>query len=757
MNVDEGELTRVQRTAVEHIDGPLLILAGPGSGKTRVVTHRIAHLLDQDVPDDQVVALTFTNKAAEEMRARVERLVPDRAVWVSTFHRFCARLLRSYAPQVGLDRGFTIYDTSDSLRALKHVLETGPHDVHPFSPPQVASEISWAKNNLIGADQYEPRIGKPIQAAVAQIYGPYRKKLLDSSAVDFDDLLLHVATLLRENPEIRQSLDQRFRYILVDEYQDTNLAQYAILRALSHDYPNLAATGDPDQSIFGWRGANLNNILGFENDFPDVRVVRLEQNYRSTKNILRVADALIANNVRRKHKQLFTENDAGRPVQLVCYPTAKDESEAIVARIASDIANGRRRARDFAILYRTNALSRSLEMAFAEFGVPYQLVRGVEFFHRKEVKDVLAYLQLVNNPRDDVALRRTINTPARGIGKKSLDELVAYAHRRGMPLLDAAMAAEEISTLSKRAVSALRTFTAVIDQLALRITSPLEEVVGLVLSLTSYREHLESSGSDEDMDRLANIEELLTVAREFDERCGEDANLEMFLEQIALVNDTDEWTQSVDRVTLMTLHAAKGLEFPIVFMIAVEDKLLPHDRGRDDPNEVEEERRLMFVGMTRAERELHLSMARRRDFRGQRRTSAPSPFLMELPRNEMEVIDLGWTQYDHDEPEIEEPQYRSRPSSRSASSDLDEVPALTTAAELASGKQAVANAAAIDVEVFHVGMPVTHPEYGLGKIAALSGRGPKRIATVNFATSGQHRFRLKESSLVPAGGQSSQT
>lgn len=753
MNVDVGNLTTAQRSAVEYIDGPLLILAGPGSGKTRVVTHRIAHLLDKGVPDEQIVALTFTNKAAEEMRARVDRLVPDRGVWVSTFHRFSARLLRSYAPHVGLDPAFTIYDAGDSLRALKHVIETENHDANVFTPQQIASEISRAKNNLIGPDQYEPRIGKPLTAAVAQLYGAYRKKLLDSAAVDFDDLLLHVATLLCENPEIRQVLDQRFRYILIDEYQDTNLAQYAILRALSHDHPNLAATGDPDQSIFGWRGANLNNILEFENDFPDVQIVRLEQNYRSTKNILRVADALIVNNIRRKHKQLFTENDLGRPVQLVCYPTARDESEAIVARIARDIANGQRRARDFAVLYRTNALSRGLETAFGELGVPYQLVRGVEYFQRKEVKDVLAYLQLVNNPRDDVAFLRIVNMPPRGIGKKTLDALMACAHQRTVSLLEAANAADKVSSLSRRAATALRKFTAVIDQLASRIGSPLEEFVGLVLSLSGYRVHLEAGGTEEDSDRLANVEELLTIAREFDERCGEQENLEAFLEQTALINDTDEWSQTVDRVTLMTLHAAKGLEFPVVYIIAVEDKLLPHDRGRDDPNDVEEERRLMFVGLTRAEQELQLSMAHRRDVRGQRRTAVPSPFLMELPRGEMDVIDLGRPQLDSGQPENDEFQQAQNRSPRRQPRAAEPLTPLITAAELAAGPQAVSNAAEIDIEVFHVGMPVTHPEYGLGKIAALSGRGGKRMAVVNFATAGQHRFRLKESSLAPAGSQ----
>lgn len=411
-------LTSAQRQAVDHIDGPLLILAGPGSGKTRVVTHRIAYLLEQGVSADQIVALTFTNKAADEMRSRLERLVSSRNVWLSTFHRFCARLLRQHAAQIGLVENFTIYDTEDSLRALRHVLKTMDHATSTYSPQQMAVEISRAKNDLVEAERYERRMGFGLSNVVADVYPAYQQHLLSSSAVDFDDLLLHVAVLLRENPEIRRSLDERFKYVLIDEYQDTNFAQYAILRALCNDYPNLAATGDPDQSIFGWRGANLNNILQFEQDFPDVRVVKLEQNYRSTKSILRVADALISNNVNRKVKHLFTDNDEGESVRLASYATQKEEAEAIAAIIAHEIESGKRRALDFAIFYRINALSRSLELALNEHGIPYQLVKGVEFFQRQEIKNVIAYIQLVSNPRDDMALLRIINTPPPGVSGK---------------------------------------------------------------------------------------------------------------------------------------------------------------------------------------------------------------------------------------------------------------------------------------------------------------------------------------------------
>ncbi len=433
-------LTPAQREAVQHVEGPLLILAGPGSGKTRVVTHRIAYLVEQGVRGNQILALTFTNKAAEEMRARAERLVPNQAVWVGTFHRFCAQVLRRYARLLGIEENYSIYDTGDSGRVLRQVISRLHVDTTHVTPESVAAAISWAKNNLITPQQYAPRPGHPLGVLVKRVYPAYQAQLARANAVDFDDLLLHVAVLLQEHAEVRRSLDERYRFILVNEYQDTNLAQYAIARALSIDYPNLAATGDPDQSIYGWRGANLNNILEFEKDFPDVRVVRLERNYRSTRRILRVAADLIAHNIKRKHKDLYTENDEGRPVRLVTYATQRDEAEEIATRIAEEVREGRRRPRDYAIFYRVNALSRAFELAMRELGVPYQLIHGVEFFERKEVRDILAYLRLLNNPRDDIALLRAINEPARGIGKTTLKRLSEFAAAEGLSLSEAAHA-----------------------------------------------------------------------------------------------------------------------------------------------------------------------------------------------------------------------------------------------------------------------------------------------------------------------------
>jgi len=756
-------LTPAQREAVQHVEGPLLILAGPGSGKTRVVTHRIANLLHQGVAASQILALTFTNKAAEEMQARVRQLVPGESVWVSTYHRFCARLLRKYARLVGLEENYTIYDADDSLRTLRRVISQLNLDLAHFRPEALGTAISWAKNKLIGPADYEPRPGHPLGVLVRRVYPAYQAQLVKSNAVDFDDLLLHTAVLLRDNPEIRQALDERHRFVLVDEYQDTNLAQYAIARALSVDHPNLAVTGDPDQSIYGWRGANLNNILEFERDFPDVRVIRLERNYRSTKRILRVAAQLIAHNVRRKEKDLFTENGEGRPVRLVTCETQRDEAHAIAAEIAEAVRAGRRRPRDFAIFYRINALSRSFELALRDEGVPYQLIQGVEFFQRKEIKDLLSYLQLVNNPRNDTALLRIINTPARGIGKAALERLAEHAGRQGGTLLDAAHEARQVAGLSKRAVEQVLKFVGLVDRLARMADAPVEEILGNVLSETGYKKQFEGTESEEDQERLANIEELLTVAREFDERAAADRPLERFLEEASLVSDTDAWEDASDRVTLMTLHASKGLEFPVVFLVAAEQGLLPHERSREKADQLEEERRLMFVGITRAKQELQISLARYRDFRGQRKMTIPSQFLMELPRGEMEVQQGAMTTPSWAASLSDETLLMAADSQFADEVELHHCPApppsrvapavrLTTAAEIAGGSPLPA----VSPDVFHQDMVVRHPAHGLGRIVALSGSGAGRKATVAFAH-GRMKFVLAQSPLRPvknSGGRS---
>jgi DNA helicase-2/ATP-dependent DNA helicase PcrA len=731
-------------------------------------------LLREGIPASQILALTFTNKAAQEMKSRVEQLAPGENVWVSTFHRFGARLLRQYADFVGLTPNFTIYDTSDAKQTLARVIDAAEINTLHYTPERIAHAISGAKNKLITADKFEPRPGSPLSQVVAEVYPLYQQRLLASSAVDFDDLLLHVAQLLYQNSEVRAALDERFRYLLVDEYQDTNHVQYVMLRALSVDYPNLAVTGDPDQSIYGWRGADINNILQFENDFPQVKVVRLEQNYRSTKKILRIADNLIRHNLRRKQKALFTDNDEGTSVRLVEYASQDDEAQDIAARIAESIKSGTRRASDFAILYRVNALSRAIERKLREAGVPYQMVRGQEFYQRKEIKDVLAYCQLVNNPQDDQAVMRTINTPARGIGRKTVDLLNEYAYTHGIPLLEAARDAAQVEGLAARSAKKVLEYVALIDHLCQLGDRDVEEILGTVLDESGYRDHLSGSDDEEDLNRLANIEELLTDARQFDEHNPGGGQLEIYLENAWLVNETDDWETESDKVTMMTLHAAKGLEFPVIYLVAVEHGLLPHERSTNDEAQMEEERRLAFVGITRAKDELQLSYAVERDFRGQRRYTVPSSFLMEIPREEMELVhstkemhswdDESWL---HEETDVADEYFgeesfgdesgdtsfdfgdAAKPEKKGKSGWQVVAAQVTTAAALAGEVEPAESR--VPPDVFVQGMTVVHPEHGVGKIVALSGAGKNRRATVRFVTAGEKRYILAHSPLRPAG------
>jgi len=738
-----SSLTPSQQDAVRHVDGPLLILAGPGSGKTRVVTHRIAYMLEQGVPAWHVLALTFTNKAADEMRSRVERLVAQRGVWMGTFHSFCARLLRQHASLVGLNANYSILDTDDAKKALKLAIEESDAKLVRTSPEAVAHAISWAKNKLITAGEYAARPGDPVDAIVEKVYPVYQKRLLESNAVDFDDLLLHVAMLLKDSRELRTALDERYRYILVDEYQDTNLAQYAIVRALSIKHSNLAVTGDPDQSIYGWRGANLNNILDFEKDFNSVKVVRLEQNFRSTPNILRAADQLISYNIKRKPKKLFTDKPDGVPVRLVMYPSGRDEADEIARSIAEAIKDGKRCPKDFAVFYRINALSRQLEHALRRARVPYQVVSGLEFYQRKEIKDILAYLHLLNNPQNDVAFLRIVNTPPRGIGKKTIGRLSEHARRHRLSLLEAARETRLVEPISKSISKKIELFIAMYDRMAEHAHGDLFGLLQSVVQDSGYRVWLTKSGSEEDIGRLENIEELLTAAGEFDdEHADEDNRLELFLEQTSLVSDTDAWEKDNDKVSLMTLHAAKGLEFPAVYVVATEDGLLPHERSREDPDELEEERRLLFVGMTRAQEELQLSLAQYRAFRGQFRPVIPSQFLMELPREEMELIeppscDEGDGDYfDMDDFDDDVDDYDDWTDDECVQEIVSEnvggvLPTgMMTAAQMLESESRQPDR--FPPHVFQQGMMVTHPDHGSGMIVSVSGTGVRRKAQVEF-------------------------
>ncbi len=631
-----------QQEAVLHKDGPLLVLAGPGSGKTRVVTHRITALIAQGVHGNRIAALTFTNKAAEEMKSRVETLVSNRNVWIGTFHRFCAHLLRQHAHLVGLASNYTIYDTDESKRLLEGVVGK-KHLTCGIKIANIQSAIGWAKNGLVRPEEFTPNESSLLGAATKEIYPLYQEELRRANAVDFDDLLLHIACILRENPDVRSRIADRFQYLLVDEYQDTNLAQYAIARSLAAEHRNLSVTGDPDQSIYGWRGANLSNILDFEKDFKDVKVVKLEENYRSTPQILNVAAHLIDFNKHRKKKALFTHNPAGPPVRLLQCSDQREEAETIAAEIAAEIRSGKRRPGDYAIFYRMNALSRNLEHALRRENVPFQLVRGLEFFNRKEIKDLIAYLSILDNPSDTVSLLRIINEPTRGIGKTTLKKIDEYAMQYGIATLDAAREVARIPGVSPKIRKAVGAFVAMFDRLkdAADREYPVEALLSLVLAETGYREQFDPDESEEDEERLENIDELLSEAREFDRQpIGENESpLGRFLEQAALVSDIDAYDGECERVSLMSFHAAKGLEFPVVYIIAIEENILPHERSSFEPFQLEEERRLFFVGITRARKELRLSRCRHREFRGRYGSAILSRFLLELPTESMELCD----------------------------------------------------------------------------------------------------------------------
>ena len=788
-------LNESQRLAATHMEGPLLVLAGPGSGKTRVVTHRIAHLISQGVPARNIVALSFTNKAADEMRRRVTALVGPQAVEMGTFHRFAARLLRTHARMVGLTSDYSILDTDDSGSVMKRAAKRLGLNLTHTPVDRLAGIISRAKNDLRTPETFEPGWGRPADEVAVRLWPVYQKMMLECNAVDFDDLLVHAARLIIDNPELRSQLDARHRWILVDEYQDTNAAQYAILRGLSIDYPNLSVTGDPDQAIYGWRGASIRNILEFERDYPSASVVKLEHNYRSTANILATADRLIAHNTRRKQKRLLTDAPDGSPVRIVLDASGHEEAERIADEIAMSITTSARSPRDFAILFRTNALSRSLEVALRSRGVPYQLLRGVEFFKRREIRDVVAWLRLLRNPRDDEALLRVVNVPARGIGRQSLDLLSAWAADHPMPLLTACGRAKSVPGLSARAATSIGRFAALQASLA-RVAASEPSVAALleaVLEQTGYRAMLADDEDEEGDDRLANVEELITAARQADAAYASDPQgreedespLGSFLDTTALVADTDVWDPAADRVSLMTFHAAKGLEFPVVFLVAMEDGILPHQRSLDHPDQLEEERRLVFVGITRGMEQVHASCARMRDYRGTRRIGCPSLFLAEITGAGTEVTgseapagnalggrrpgaddesqlppdswdeDQGWAapRADRRPPAVRDdglvmdlddeasPPVRSRTTSRQARP----APALETAADLAertTGRQP-------PTPVIQ-GQRVRHAEYGEGTVAGVSGTGVRSVATVIFdGTAGTRRFILSHGALEP--------
>mgnify|MGYP002536485687 FL=1 len=648
-----------QQEAVFHTEGPLLILAGAGSGKTRVLTHRIAYLMDEKgVNPWNILAITFTNKAAQEMRERVDKLVGfgSESIWVSTFHSACVRILRRHIDNLGYDTNFTIYDTDDQKSLMKDVCRKMNIDTKIYKERSLLAQISHAKDELLTPDDMEMKAaGDYNMKKVASVYREYQAALRKNNALDFDDLIVKTVELFEKCGAVLEYYQERFKYIMVDEYQDTNTAQFKFISLLAQRYQNLCVVGDDDQSIYKFRGANIGNILGFEHVFPDARVIRLEQNYRSTRNILNAANQVIANNTERKAKTLWTENEEGSKVHFRQFLNAYEEAEYVAGEIGKLKRNGLGNYRDCAILYRTNAQSRIFEEKFIAANIPYKLVGGVNFYARKEIKDLLCYLKTINNARDDLAVQRIINVPKRGIGATTLGRVQDYADNMGISLYEALRVAEEVPSIG-RSLSKIDGFVTFIQMLKSKAdVMTVEEILQEVIDSTGYVAELEAEDTEESRARIENIDELIskTVAyQEAMEEQNQSATLSGFLEEVALVADIDTVDPDQDYVLLMTLHSAKGLEFPKVFMVGMEDGIFPSHMtiSYGDDGELEEERRLCYVGITRAMKDLTLTCAQQRMIRGETQYNRVSRFVREIPR---ELVDLGHT-IQEKKPKVEE-------------------------------------------------------------------------------------------------------
>ncbi len=638
-----SSLNEKQTEAVHQTEGPVLILAGAGSGKTRVLTHRISYLIkEKQVNPWNILAITFTNKAAGEMRDRVDQIVGFGAesVWVSTFHSMCVRFLRRFIDRLGYENHFTIYDSDDQKSVIKDVCKMLQLDPKVYKDRSLLAVISSAKDKLISPETYEQQVAGNIrQKKVAQVYREYQAQLKKNNALDFDDLIVKTVELFQSCPDVLEYYQERFRYLMVDEYQDTNIAQFHLIRLLAEKYRNLCVVGDDDQSIYKFRGADIRNILGFEEVFPDAAVIRLEQNYRSTQNILNSANVVICNNTGRKSKTLWTKNEKGEPVHFRKFLNGFEEAEYITGNISKKVQKEGYRYSDCAVLYRTNAQSRLFEEKMLMANIPYKLVGGVNFYARKEIKDLLSYLKTVNNAQDDLAVRRIINVPKRGIGATTIGRVQNYATEQGISFYEALKVAEEIPGLGKSAAK-IQPFVTFIQTLRsqtdyLTVTQLLEEII----EQTGYVKELEAEDTDEARGRIENIDELISKAVTYDEGT-KTPQLSEFLEEVSLVADIDTVDDNQDRVLLMTLHSAKGLEFPLVYLAGMEDGMFPSAMAflSDDPGDLEEERRLCYVGITRAMKELTLTSAQQRMIRGETRYNKISRFVQEIPR---ELLDMG--------------------------------------------------------------------------------------------------------------------
>lgn len=730
MNPIFDTLNDHQCEAVKHTEGPLLITAGAGSGKTKVLTCRIAHLLELGVAPYRILAITFTNKAAKEMKERVTNLVGAQAdsIWLSTFHSFCAKLLRFEVDGFhGYTRNFTIYDSSDQLVLVKDCLKKLNLDDKQFTPRSVLGTISSAKNVLMDAKAFAAKASDFYEQKVADVYAMYQEKLRENNAVDFDDLLFLAVRLLQENEEVREKYQSRFQYILVDEYQDTNHAQYALTKILAARWRNICVVGDADQSIYAWRGADIRNIIDFTRDYPDAASIKLEQNYRSTKTILHAANAVIDNNESRPKKTLWTENPTGNKIIHYQAQTEHDEADYIAGVIYNRHEISHEPYGDMAILFRTNAQSRVLEEKLMRYAIPYTMVGGTKFYDRKEIKDVLAYLRLLYNPEDSLSLTRIINVPKRNIGATTMEHVAAYAEAQGISLFEALSSTDEIP-VTKRAKASLENFAAMIFDLLNDIEG--KDVLSLietVIKQTGYGDMLDKEAEHDPQgeSRKENVGEFLSVAKDYMDSNPE-GNLQDFLENVALVSDVDDFESSDSKVTLMTLHAAKGLEFPVVFLTGLDEGLFPHSRTLMDPAQVEEERRLAYVGITRAERQLYVTNAVTRTMYGRISAYMPSRFLAEIP------------------PQFMEDYHRksAMPQSRTTAVPGKQRVSILTKPVASSlpKKHAV-------TDTFAKGDKVRHKIWGIGTVLDVIGEGPNMQMKIQFPTKGVRQVVVKYAPL----------
>lgn len=735
-----GELNPSQWQAVRHGEGPLLVLAGAGSGKTRVLTYRIAYLIQEmGVSPSNILAITFTNKAADTVKSRLQSLIPGfRVYWVATFHSACNRILRQEIEALGYKKDFTIYDDADQQTLIKLGIRHFNWDEKVVTPRGVAARISDAKNRLITPEEFAEQAANPLEKKVAQLYQWYQQKLKGYNALDFDDLIMLTVRLFRDNKPVLGFYQNKFRYILVDEYQDTNHAQYVLINMLAAGHRNLCVVGDPDQSIYGWRGANLGNILNFKKDYPDAVEVKLEENYRSTSTILEAANRVISHNQQRFPKVLYTSKSKGEPITLYIGESERDEAGCVADTIAALHREGRS-YNSFAVFYRTHAQSRVLEESLLRRGIPYRIIGGLRFYQRKEIKDLLAYLKLVNNPADNLSLQRVINTPRRGIGDAAWNRLVEHANRGGLayyPAIPEMLRDPEIAARNKKP---LESFYNIIEELrTLGDSQGITRLAEKILELTGYRHELLAENTVESKTRLENLDEFLSVTSEYDqgkiemeedEELSEELGLAHFLGRISLVTDIEEYREDEDTVVLMTMHSAKGLEFPVVFVTGLEEYVFPHSRALYSPDELEEERRLCYVALTRAQEKLYLSHALSRFFQGRYSSNPISRFLAEIPSELMESPLAG-----EEMPDPEPVFNRAQPDKR-----LPPPARVVKAAPRGAGELELT-----------VGDRVTHKKWGKGVVVQVKGEGEDRQVSVAFPDMGIKQLMLKYAPLEMA-------